>query len=942
MSHSNLLYLSTSEYGLKTFYQRWRSCLTGLRLAVILLPVTAGAAEQAPATPAASQFEVKLDAGAIVSLKAVRDQFHTEYVGPGARLGDVSVRFRKPGGDWQSANTLELAKAATITLNADRSACSARYEINDGPNAALIVQIDIGIRESSLGWTLGVENVSGEPLEIGDLSLPLAMNASFKTSTSAVLKHSFIAGNGSFIYWLRPDSAGPYLTLTPTGDTHFEYWEARPYRIFIHSTAAGAEAKAKGTRWRQPHTSLTLAPKGQPGNSHTYGYKFRWADSHDDVRRIIVEEGGIDVQVVPGMTVPADLTARFGLRTTAEIKSIEAEYPGQTRITDLGTRGEYHIYQADFGKLGENRLTVNYGDGRRVYLEFFSTEPLETLIRKRAAFIASCQHRDIKKWYDGLFSEWNMETQVLLGPDNYDRIKGWRIYEVSCDDPGLAKPAYLSAKLAEFPVQSEVEQMDYYLQHFVWGGLQRTTAETHAYGIYGIPDWKTNRDSSDPGTKGQMHIWRPYDYPHVILMYLNMQRLAANNPQIKTALTPAEYLRRAFGTALAMFTVPLEVAHWSAYETGFYNELVIVDLIDELQRAGLTAEAAQLREHWERKVKHFVNGKPNLFQSEYPFDSTGFESTHALARYAVGHAASTAKPGAGVALADARRFMETQMAANLFCRGSIEPAYYYLGSDYRGSAGNAYTLTYMSQMGGWAMFDYALNFAAKPAPYLRLGYASYLSAWALMNTGTAESNYGYWYPGKANDGATGGGFEPAPNGTTWLEQPHHRGAWYYACETDLGYCAALRTAATVLADDPIFGRFCFGGEERSDPAGRIEIIPRDGLRRRFYAMLTTGKLQLVLDSDRFAASQPIVLDADCTGVSFMLESDNPAPHRVRLHLGGLPGGRYSVLAGQQPGVTFAVEVGRETIVELPLVSNGQKIVIRPDVASDNKKPADSP
>jgi hypothetical protein len=81
-----------------------------------------------------------------------------------------------------------------------------------------------------------------------------------------------------------------------------------------------------------------------------------------------------------------------------------------------------------------------------------------------------------------------------------------------------------------------------------------------------------------------------------------------------------------------------------------------------------------------------------------------------------------------------------------------------------------------------------------------------------MNTGTAESNCGYWYPGRANDGAAGGGFEPAPYGTSWLEQPHHRGAWYYACETDLGYCAALRSAITVLADDPIFGRFCCGWE----------------------------------------------------------------------------------------------------------------------------------
>ena len=32
-----------------------------------------------------------------------------------------------------------------------------------------------------------------------------------------------------------------------------------------------------------------------------------------------------------------------------------------------------------------------------------------------------------------------------------------------------------------------------------------------------------------------------------------------------------------------------------------------------------------------------------------------------------------------------------------------------------------------------------------------MGYASYLSSWALLNSGTPESNYGYWYPGQAND-----------------------------------------------------------------------------------------------------------------------------------------------------------------------------------------------
>lgn len=57
-------------------------------------------------------------------------------------------------------------------------------------------------------------------------------------------------------------------------------------------------------------------------------------------------------------------------------------------------------------------------------------------------------------------------------------------------------------------------------------------------------------------------------------MYFAMYRVAKNHPQITTVLPAKDYLLRAFGTARAMFTVPMEIERWSAYDTGFYNELV--------------------------------------------------------------------------------------------------------------------------------------------------------------------------------------------------------------------------------------------------------------------------------------------------------------------------------------------------------------------------------
>ena len=881
---------------------------------------------------ATEEFAVSFQDGAMVSLNAVNDAMGTEWVRPGQRLGDVALRYRQQGGEWVSAETRDLAGVRTVAASPDGREHEATYRIEVGEGGTLELRLGFVVEEKAVLWNCTLRNETDSPLEIGDLALPLPVNRNREApSGPPILKHSLVSGDGSFHFWMKGDSSGPFLTLTQDENTKLEFWESRgEYRTFIHAFAAEAEARERGCRWRQPTSSLVLAPKGEGESSRSYGFKFCWADDYDGVRQLLVDEGLIDVNVVPGMTVPTDLSARFALRSREAIHSVQAEFPRETRIRSLGAEDGVHLYEVRFSRLGENRLTVRFGRDRHMYLEFFCTEPLETLIGKRAAFIAAHQHRDPALWYDGLLAEWNNETHVLLGPDNYDLLEEKQIYEVTCDDPGLSKPAFLASKNAEYPVQGEVEALDYYIRNFVWGGLQKTTEETFSYALYGIPDWKTNRESDDPGRKGRQHIWRIYDYAHITLMYFSMYRVAKHHPHIKTTLSAENYLRRAYGTALAMFTVPLEVERWSAYGTGLFNELTIEHVIDALNAEGMRDEAERLRPHWERKVRTFVMDRPDLFESEFAFDSTGFETTHALAKYALRVAEPGPVPEAEVRLGwvdypaptkiplkDAQEFMKTQMAANIFCRGWLETAYYYLGSDYRGGGGDSNTLTYMSQMGGWAVLDYGLHHATDPYPYLRLGYASYLSAWALMNTGTPEFDYGYWFPGPESDGACGGGFESSPYGETWLKQPHHRGSWYYSCEGDLGYCGALRGARTLVADDPIFGRFCFGGEMEED-GGDLRVVPRDGVRRRFHTMLSTGSLHMESESDRFAADQPIVLREDLTQVRFRLESESAEGHTARIRIKGLPAGSYTIGVGGRALDTVEVREGGESLIELPV------------------------
>lgn len=869
----------------------------------------------------AGDFAASLSDGGITSLRYGDSPAATEFIS-GGKLGNATLKYQPLGsGTWYVVNTATLngvaAAAYSTSTNANGVQSVARYQITNGLSGALLFESVLEFGQDQVRWTLNLTNSAAQAVVVGDLALPFPMNTTYSSPSSSVFKHSFISGNGSWMFWIRPDSVGPYLTLTPADNTKLEYWDLLAsggvYEAYIHSAVAGQIAASQGTQWRQTNTSLSLAA----GASQQYGLRFRWADDYDGVRQVLVEEGKIDVHVVPGMTVPTNLAARFALRTTQTINSVQAEFPVETQIQSLGNNGAYQIYQVQFSRLGENKLTVNYGSNREMFLEFFVTEPLEALISKRAQFLVAKQINNASKWYDGLYPEWNMASQTLVTPDNYDQLFGFVRYEVASDDSGLSRPAYMAVKNASLPVQSEVTSLDNYIQKFVWGGLQRTTNETYAYGIYGVQDWYSNRNSADTGTGGQLHLWRIYDYPHLIAMYEGMYRVAKYYPEISTALTAQEYLRRAYGTAMALFTVPSQLVGWSAIPTGLMNELVIADLIQELQSEGLTTEAANLRSYWEQKVNYFVGNSADLFGSEYAFDSTGFETQEALAHYAVENAATLGATNPAAYLQAAQQFMKQQMAANIFARGWLEMAYYHYGSDYRQQAGDVYTLSYMAQMGGWGVMDYALYYATNPAPYLELGYGSYLSAWALMNTGTADSNYGYWYPGAANDGACGGGFEPSPYNTTWLGQPSHRGSWYYSCEENLGFCGAIRMAATVLADDPIFGRFCYGGDWQQT-TNLIQITPKDGVRQRFHVMLNTGQMHLTVDNDHFASSQSLAVKADLSEVTFIIETPNPAAHSVRLHFSVSIPGAYTVSDQSGTITTVNLQAGQEVTVDLPM------------------------
>ena len=136
-------------------------------------------------------------------------------------------------------------------------------------------------------------------------------------------------------------------------------------------------------------------------------------------------------------------------------------------------------------------------------------------------------------------------------------------------------------------------------------------------------------------------------------------------------------------------------------------------------------------------------------------------------------------------------------------------------------------------------------------------------------------------------------------GRAWIRKDVPRGPWHYDGEIDLGYGAGLRMAATIVADDPLFGMIAYGGA-LTTTGGQIAVVPRDGVRQRFAVVgqggtagsaaararesskSSVGVFRLEVDRDGFAAEAPIAFDRELRRVAFTLENRTGDRHTTVL------------------------------------------------------------
>ena len=857
------------------------------------------------------------ETGGIFQLSDPQDSYGTNYV----MNPDIKPEYDIDDSRWVGDMKFTLSKngsksyAAVTSLSDDIREVSGNGKsvtvsyTGQSENAAGLKDMDLietySLSEDGkkLNWNINMKNTSGETLEIQDLGFPLLMNSWWQSNQSGiyeqnVARHSFAGKDGSYIYWQRPNGDGSFLVMIPQNGTSLEFKDKAKYgegtfaekdpsweglvEYFIHSK----NITTSRTGAYLPSTSLTLEADAE----QEYGFTFCFANSYSELHDILYDAGLVDTVSLPGMTIPKDTEATLAVRAKDGNISVTGEDGKNIKITSAGNGEDgYSLYKISFDTLGANNVTVHYGDGKESVLQYYATESLETLIDANTEFITTKQQAKTEKSYNGAYLQWNMDSEKLITWDDYPG-GGWKTWMAGgSDDAGLSSAVYVSEKNVTKPDKEQIESLDYYIENFIWGYMQK-------HDTYEVYRWYDGNEGT-PGDKG---TWRSYNYIHIANTYYNMYQIASDYPGT-TKLSADEYLLRAYNTLKAMFTYGMFDGKnygnggQGAYVFGAMGEMNLPKILEALQKEKHNDEYEWLKEKISKKMNTlFAENYP--FASEMSIDTTGFETCYTLAKM----------------------FGNTEMAqkvmkASLACRG-VQPLWYFYGSDNRHMGESWWNLGYETQLGAWQQQDYLYEYMdvdnSEFDQYMRGTYGAYLAGWSNINVGQISNK-------DANYGAASWQYqsEKGKNGYDYI--PSLDGWWAWSGESALGFWGGLKTASANVVDDDIVGLYGYGCDVNYAD-GIYTVVPKDGVRTRL-TLYNKGKFAVELGKAQYKEAR---IDDSLTNLTFTVESSLDQAYSPEITLKKMPEGTYEVKVDGKKNTTFTSD-GSVAQVSLKEISSGE-------------------
>ncbi len=364
------------------------------------------------------------------------------------------------------------------------------------------------------------------------------------------------------------------------------------------------EWKDAGEQWNAP-TGRTLAP----GQTIEVGVRMTETPSIRDIETTLIA-GKRPVAVgIPGYVVPEDQSATLFVKAPSAIRKIESYPAGAVEATPAGAQKGWARLNIRGKQWGQARLTLTYADGQVQTVSYFVTKPLEQTMADLGRFSTT------KQWYEGKDDPFGRSPAILTYDNEAKKIVDVepRVWIAGMSDEG-GGGAWVAATMKQLdnPDPAEVAKLERLVNETVVGNLQvadgpqagAVKKSLFYYDPAKFPDLYKDADKWKSWTswkeKDANDLGRAYNYPHVAIGHWVLYRTARNHPGLVKAHDWRWYLEHAYQTTVAM----MRDAPYYA-EFGLMEGDVFVDILKDLKREGLTAEAAEMERLMKKRADHW-------------------------------------------------------------------------------------------------------------------------------------------------------------------------------------------------------------------------------------------------------------------------------------------------------------------------------------------------
>ncbi|KAL7619619.1 hypothetical protein AAE478_010160 [Parahypoxylon ruwenzoriense] len=578
----------------------------------------------------------------LISERAGNGQYH---------WGDITFRYREEGSKaWIDGDSAAARQpVATILTEDNGTLASSNLEgtLPEGPLNITREWIDVA---GDLGLRFTIENSGAAAIEIGSLGFPAEFNSIFTNRAAAdtqrlcSLSDPYVGMHAGYIRVSPLRGTGAALVVTPLGDTPFEAYRnlAEPsypataygsqtfegfYEWQVLSRAWAENEWAGAEPWNAP-SSRTL----KPGESLQFGVRFSVAKGGvRDIDETVRKTGTPVAFGVPGYIVPIGAPAQLFLQADSDPIAISSEPVESLAIAGLSERSYTITPSPD--AWGRAKLIIEYEDGNTQTIHYYITKPSTEAIGDLGRFLTT------EQWFNDTSDPFGRAPSVM----SYDYeacsivTQDPRVWIAGLSDEGGAG-SYVAAaaKQAIQPDAAEVSKLEAFVDEVLWGTIQTPDFAVRKSVFYyepsAVPQYRYSADIdwsswTSWNEDAAYAVDRAYDYVHVAAAYWSLYRVARAYPELLKLHDWEWYLNQAYRTVLR--STQRDVAYNGL---GLMGETVFGEILTDLTREGLTAEASTLSKSMRTRAAQW-DSEEVPYGSEMAWDSTGQEGVYYWARY---------------------------------------------------------------------------------------------------------------------------------------------------------------------------------------------------------------------------------------------------------------------------------------------------------------------